>query len=109
MAPGGMSADHEAPPEPRQFSRSHLHLANNVIDRDLGAQIVAWYRDADAVRIQSRGEMAEERTVQRLPVAAVDENHEVALTARCKNVDGMPRARRVGDGAKALPLAPGLC
>src|SRR5882757_7324036 len=59
--------------------------------------------------VQSRGEMAEERTVQRLPVAAVDENHEVALAARGKDVDAVARTRTIGDGLKAFLLAPGLC
>src|SRR4051812_30136510 len=61
------------------------------------------------MRVQSRGEMAEERTIQRLPVAAMDENHEVALATRRKHVDGVARARPVRDGVKALLLAPSLC
>src|SRR4051812_36798523 len=40
--------------------------------------------------------MAEERTVQRLPIAAMDEDNDVAVVARRKYLDGVARAGPVG-------------
>src|SRR3954454_22758048 len=60
------------------------------------------------MRVEAGRKMAEQRTIQRLPVAAMDENHEVALAARRKHVDGVARFRTVRDGLKAFTFAPGL-
>jgi len=59
MSSGGMAADDERPPEPRQLARRHPHLPDNVIDGDIRAKVVAWNRDADTMGIQPTGEMAE--------------------------------------------------
>ena len=43
--------------------------------------------------VQPGGEMTEERTVERLPVAAVNEDHDWALTAAGKEIDPVALAR----------------
>ena len=58
-------------------------------------------RDIDAMGVQPAGEMAEERTIQRLPVAAVNEDHDRARAVAGKEIDPVALARAVGDHAPA--------
>ena len=71
-------------PKLRQFARRGSHLADDRFDADIGAQIVAGNGDADAVRVQPRGEMAEKGTVQRLPVPAMDKDDDRAVAVTGK-------------------------
>jgi hypothetical protein len=59
MPAGGMAADDQRPPQPRQFARRHPHLPDDLFDGDLGTEIVGGNRDIDAMGIQPCGEMAE--------------------------------------------------
>ena len=52
MPARGMAADDERPPKPRQFARCRAHLADNVVDGNVGAKVVAWNGDADAMGVQ---------------------------------------------------------
>ena len=78
MAAGGVTADDERPPQPRQLPRRHFHLPDNVVDGNIGAKIVARYGDVDAMGVQPTGQMAEGRTIERLPVATVNKNDDRA-------------------------------
>ena len=81
MSAGGMAADDEGLSEPRQFAGCLAHLADDAIDGDIGAKVVAGNGDADAVGIQAACEMAEKRDVQRLPVAAMNEDDDRPVIA----------------------------
>ena len=89
MSAGGMAADDQRLPEPRQFTRRHPHLADDLFDGDIGTEIVARNRDADAVGIQPASEMAEKRAVQRLPVAAMNEDDDRAFVVAGEKIDDM--------------------
>lgn len=74
MPAGGVAADHEGLSQRRQFAARLPHLRDDAIDADIGAQVVAWNGDADAMGVESAREMTEVRIVQRLPVTAMDED-----------------------------------
>ena len=59
MPTGGMAADDQRLPEPRQLPRRRSHLPDDLADGNIGTQIVAWNGNADAMGIQSRREVAE--------------------------------------------------
>src|SRR5260370_32742029 len=101
MAAGGVTADHQRPHELRMLARRHLHLPDDIADRYVGAKVVAGYRDVDAVGVQAAGEMAEERAVERLPVAAVDENDDRPRAVAGKEIDPVARAAAIRDHAPA--------
>src|SRR5437588_9358093 len=102
MTPGGMAADDEAAAEPRQLARRAAHLIDDVLDRDLRAQIVARDRHVDAISVQARRDVAEERPIQCLPVAAMDEYDQRALAARGEQVDAMARPWSVAKAPQRL-------
>src|SRR3954463_8390972 len=104
MPTRGMAANEERPPKPRQLTRCHPHLLDNVVNSNAGTKVIAWNGDADPVGVQSSREMAERRTVQRLPVAAVNENNDWAFTIAGKEIDRVPRAGSVGNGTRGVPL-----
>ena len=49
-----------------------------------------------------RGEMAEERTVQRLPVAAVNEDDDRAFAVAGEEIDHVARAGPIGISARRV-------
>src|SRR5450631_2673662 len=104
MPARGMAAYDQTPPQPRQFARRRPHLPDNVIDGDIRAKVVAWNRDADSMGIQPSGEMAEKRTVQRLPVTAMNENDNLAVVITGKEIDPVTRPRTIGNGPRPMPL-----
>src|SRR5439155_16322853 len=105
MPSRGMAADDERPPKPRQLTRCRPHLLDDVVHGDAGTKVVAWNGDADPVGVQSSREVAERGTVQRLPVAAMNEdNGRAAIIAR-KKIDHIPRAGTVGNRTRGVPLA----
>src|ERR1700722_13652401 len=95
MPARGMAADHQRLAQPRQFARRHPHLKDDLIDGDIGAKVVAWNGDTDAVSIQPAGQMAEERTVQRLPISAMDKNDDRAITIAGKKINRVARTGTV--------------
>ncbi len=99
MPTGGMAADDERLPQPRQLTRSDPHLLDNTIDGDIRTQIVAGYSNADPVCVQPRGEMAGRRAVQRLPIAAVHKHDNRSLPIAGKEIDDIPLARTIGNNA----------
>src|SRR5258708_8197822 len=99
MPTGGMAADDERLPQPRELTRSDPHLLDNAIDGDIRTQIVAGYGDADPVCIQPRGEMAGRGAVQRLPIAAVNKHDNRSLPIAGKEIDDIPLARTIGNNA----------
>src|SRR5260221_7816625 len=101
MAARGMAADDERPPELCEFPRCHLHLPNNGVDRNLGAKIVTGNRDVDAMGIQPAGQMTEKRTVERLPVTAVNENDDRTGAVAGKEINRVPRAGTVANHPQA--------
>src|ERR1700730_7419199 len=107
MPARGMAAHDQRLREPRQLPRRRAHLPDNVLDADIGTKVVARNRDADAMGIQPSGEVAEKRTVQRLPVTAMDEDDDRALAIAGKEIDHVPRAGTVGDRARGVLLAIG--
>src|SRR6266404_9635335 len=105
MPTRGMAADDERPPKPRQLTRCRAHLLDNVAHANAGTKLVAWNGDADAVGVQSSREVAERGTVQRLPVAAMNENNDRAFMIAGKEIDDVSRTRTVGNGARGVPRA----
>src|SRR5258708_30055297 len=97
MPARGMAAGDERLAEPRQLMRRRPHLLDNLVDGDIGTKVVAWNRDADAMGIQTSGEVAEKRAVQRLPVAAMNEDDDRALAIAGKEIAHVPRAGAVGN------------
>src|SRR5580692_5065672 len=85
----------ERPPEFCEFARCHPHLADDIVDGNLRAKIIAWYRDVDTMGVQAGGEMAERRTVERLPVSAMNENYNRARAVARKKIDPVARPRAV--------------
>src|SRR5712692_7124200 len=102
-----MAADDERPRKPRQLTRCRPHLLDNVVDSNAGTKVVAWNGHADPVGVQSSREMAEKGTVQRLPVATMNENNDRAFTIAGKEIDHVPRAGTVGNGTRGVPRAIG--
>ena len=111
MAARGMAADDERPPELRELPRGRPHLADDLDDRNRGTQIVARHGGVDAMGVQPGGEMTEERTIQRLPVAAVDEDDDRAGTVAGEQIDPVVFARPVRDHleTRLMRLAIGRC
>src|SRR6202051_2076357 len=104
-----MAADHQGLAQPRQLARRHPHLLDDAIDGDLGAKVVAWDSDADTVGIQPAGEMAEERTVQRLPVSAMNENDDWAIAIARKKINRVARAGTIRHCPRGVPRAIACC
>ena len=96
MAAGGMTADDQWPLEFGKFARRRPHLFDDVADGNVGAKIVARHRHIDAMRIQPAGQMAEERAIERLPVAAMNKDDDGAASVAGKQVDPVAFARTVG-------------
>ena len=71
--------------------------SNDVVDGNIGAKIVGRHRDIDAVGIQPAGEMAEEGAIERLPVAAVNEDDDRTGAIAGKQIDPVAFARPVSD------------
>ena len=44
-----VQSNDDGPAEPRQFAGGALHLRDDVGDRDVRAQIIAWDRDIDVL------------------------------------------------------------
>src|SRR6266852_7184686 len=105
MPARGMAAQNERLAEPRQLTRRRAHLPDDVLDGDIGTKVVAWNRDADAMGIQPSGEVAEKRAVQRLPVAAMNEDDDRTFSIAGKEIDHVPRAGAVSNRARRVPLA----
>ena len=95
MAAGGMAADDQRPSEFCEFARCRPHLFDDVGDGNGGAKIVARHRDVDAMGIQPAGEMTEERAIERLPVAAVNEDDDGARAIAGKQIDPVTFARTI--------------
>ena len=98
MAAGGMAVDHHALagalPEKQQRVP---HLLDDVVDRDLRAEIVAGDRDRDAVGVEPARHVAEQRRIERAPIAAMDEQSQRRLAdfAGGEQVDELARRRAV--------------
>src|SRR5258705_5889482 len=107
MPSGGMSDDDESSPKPCQLTRCRAHLLDNVIDGTAWTEVIAWNGEADPVGVQSSREVAERRTVQRLPIAAMNENHDRAFMITWKEINDVSRTRAVGNAARGVPLAIG--
>ena len=97
MASRGMSADHERAAKPRQFAGRGAHLAKDVVDGDGRAKIVSWNGDADPVGVQAARAMAEKRAVERLPVAAMDEDDDRPFAVAGKEIDRVALAGTIGN------------
>src|ERR1700722_3106156 len=107
MSARGMTADDKTPPEPRQFARRHPHLPDNLADGDFGTKIVTRHRDIDAMAIQPSGEMAKEGSVERLPVATVNEDDDRTFAVAGKQINRMARPGPVGNRSRRVALAIG--
>src|SRR6266480_5557891 len=99
MAARRMATDHQRAPKSRQRARSRPHLPDNLIDGNMGTKVIARNGDADPMGIQPTGEVAEKRTIQRLPVTAMNENDNRAFILAGKKIDHVARAGSVGHGA----------
>src|SRR5436190_21757344 len=102
MPSRGMAADDERPPKPRQLTRCRPHLLDDVVHGDAGTKVVAWNGDADPMRVQSFREVAERGTVQRLPVAAMNENNDWALMIAGEEIDHVSCDGSVGNRVRAV-------
>ena len=107
MASRGMSADHERATKPHQFAGRRAHLAKDVVDGDGRAKVVSWNGDADPVRVQAARAMTEKRAVERLPVAAMDEDDDRPFAVTGKEIDRVALAGTIRERARNLPLAIG--
>src|SRR6185312_10927913 len=74
---------------------------------DGGTEVVARNGDTDPVGIQPLGHMAEEGTVQRLPVAAMNEHHDGATTVAGKEIDPVACTRSIANRTRRVALAIG--
>jgi hypothetical protein len=75
------------------------NLLDDVGDAHLRTEIVAHDRDRDAVREKAAGDMAEDRGLERPPIAAVDEYGELPrISFGAEEVDELPRRRAIRDG-----------
>src|SRR6476469_1356976 len=105
MPAGGMTAEDKRPPEPRQLSRCHSHLLDNVTAADIGTKIVAGNGNADAVRVKAGREMTEIRAVERLPITDMDKHDDRLVTIAGKKIDGVARPGPIADRARDMALA----
>ena len=111
MPAGGMAAHHDALAESLpEIETRRLRLFDDLADRDLRREIVAGHGDRDAVRVHAARHLAEARGLQRAPVAAVDEQRELAgvRAARFEDVDGLARTRAElqAESRRGLPSWP---
>src|SRR5438046_7478366 len=107
MPAGGMTAHHQRLAEPRQFTRRHPHLGDNQVDGNVRAKIVSGDGDADAVRIQPARAMAKGRTVERLPIATMDENDDGRVAVAGKEIDLVAGPGTIADRLRGALLAVG--
>src|SRR5258705_9403724 len=107
MPSGGMAADDERSPKPCQLTRCRAHLLDNVIHGNAWTEVIAWNCVADPVGVQSSRDWAERITIQRLPIAAMNENHDRAFMITWKEINDVSRTRAVGNAARCVPLALG--
>src|SRR3977135_2341593 len=107
MPAGGMSADDQRLPETRQLTGHRAHLADDLLDGDVRAQLIAWDRDADPMGIQPASEVTEKGTIQRLPVAAMNKDDDRAFVVAGEEINGVARAGTVGDQARDIIFAIG--
>src|SRR5258705_8360688 len=102
-----MAADDERSPKPCQLTGCPAHLLDNVIHGNAWTEVIAWNGDADPVAVQSSREVAERTTLQRLPIAAMNEDNDRAVIIAGKKINDVPRAGTVGNRARGVPLAIG--
>src|SRR5882757_522764 len=107
MPARGMSAYYKRLRQPRQLTDHRAHLAYDLLDRDIRAQVIAWDRDADPMGIQPAGEVAEKRAIQRLPVTAMNEDDNRAFMVGGEKINDVARAVTVGDRARDMLFAIG--
>src|SRR5450755_4220705 len=107
MPARGMTAHDQRPSKPRQFARRHPHLPDDVIDGDIWTKVVTRNGDADPMGIQPSGKVTEKRTVQRLPITAMNENDNRTVVIAGKEIDPVARAGAVGNGPRDMPVAIG--
>jgi hypothetical protein len=84
---------------PPQEQAGGADLADDLTDGDIRTQVVTRDRDRDAARIQSGRHVAESRSIERAPVAAMHEQRERRVTGRVgkKQIDLLARAGSVGE------------
>ncbi len=97
MTARGMAAHDERASQSCELPRRGPHLADNFGDGNRGAQVVTRHCDVDAVGIETACEVAEERTIERLPIAAMDEDDDRTRTIAGKQIDPVAFARTVLD------------
>ena len=109
MPAGGM-AEHDGPGAAAFAHGVHggADLAQDDAEADVGAEVIGGDGEADAVSQKRRGDPAEPALVQRLPVAAVQEDGDRGVRSRFEQVQHFARAGAIGDLARRPGGAGGL-
>src|SRR5262245_49284807 len=102
-----MAADHERTPKLCQLPHRCLHLVDDGIDADTRTEIVGRNGDADAVSIQPPRAMAEGGAIERLPIAAMNEDDDWSIGCALEKIDGMALSRPIADDAPRVELTIG--
>ncbi len=98
--------DHRAAVPAMQEGGSTAHLLGQGGQRDRRAQIIGRHRHRDPPRRRPGRQMAENRAIQRLPVAAVQKHRQRRGAPRCrpKYIHRLPRAGAVGHAQFAVAM-----
>jgi hypothetical protein len=107
MSAGGVAVEHHALTGAQPHEQAGApDLIDDLGDGHLRAEIVADDRDRHAVGIEPARHVAEQRWVERAPVAAVDEQRERRdhAGARRKQVDELAQGRSVAQSELGAPL-----
>ncbi len=88
-----------------QKHASTAHLLDDDADADIGTEIVANHGDADAMGVGAARHLAEHRTIERPPPAAVNEQRERRLATRIRQEQIQRLAGRITIGQPKLGAA----
>src|SRR5581483_10955139 len=103
MPAGRMAADDQPLAELGEFAHRASHLSNDLIDRDIGAEIVSRNGDAHAMGVEAACQMAEGRSIQRLPISAMNKDDDLPPRLGAgEEMDDMTRERTIADHAGGI-------
>ena len=111
MSAGGVAVHHDALAGAQPHEQACVpDLLDDLGDGDFRSEIVADHPDCHAVRVESARHVAEQRRVERAPVAAMDEQRErrCDVRARREKIDELARRRSVAEPELGAPFLHGF-
>src|ERR1700757_2857077 len=99
-----MATDHERTRKPCQLPHRGLHLVGDGVNADVRAEVVGWNSNADPMSVQPARTMAKGRAIERLPIAAMNEDDDRSFVRAGKKIDGMALSWPVANDARRVTL-----